>query len=146
VGDPQEAWLRADLAAHPTSCTLAYWHHPRFSSGDEHGSSGEVRPLWQALYDADADVVLAGHEHHYERFALQDPAGNADAQRGIRQFVVGTGGRGHYGFGNAIANSQVRESGTFGILKLTLRANGYDWAFVPVAGETFTDAGSGQCH
>jgi hypothetical protein len=143
---PQAQWLRADLAAYPADCTLAYWHHPRFSSGAEHGSHPAMAPLWQALYDADADVILAGHEHNYERFAPQDAAGRRDDARGIRQFVVGTGGRSHYGFAGALANSQVRESGTFGVLMLTLRADGYDWVFVPVAGEAFTDAGSGQCH
>src|SRR5206468_10877660 len=93
AGSPQERWLRADLAAHPAACTLAYWHHPRFSSGSNHGSSSALQPIWQALYDANADVVLSGHEHNYERFAPQDPAGRADAGRGIREFVVGTGGK-----------------------------------------------------
>jgi hypothetical protein len=143
---PQEQWLRADLAAHPTSCALAYWHHPRFSSGAQHGDHDNLEPFWRALYDAGADVVLVGHEHHYERFAPQDPSGNADAKRGIRQFVVGTGGKNHYRFDPPMPNSEVRNADTFGVLKLTLRANGYDWAFVPVAGATFTDAGSDACH
>ena len=92
-------WLRNDLAAHPNSCTLAYWHHPRFNSGAEHGSDTAYQPFWQALYDANADVVLVGHEHVYERFAPQTPTGAADAVRGIRQFTVGTGGKSHYTFG-----------------------------------------------
>ena len=94
AGSAQERWLRADLAAHPAACTLAYWHHPRFNSG-EHGNSAEMQPIWQALYDAGAEVVLSGHDHHYERFAPQAPDGSSDPQRGIREFVVGTGGRSH---------------------------------------------------
>jgi Calcineurin-like phosphoesterase len=146
AGSPQEAWLRADLAAHRQTCTLAYWHHPRFSSGSAHGNTPEVAPLWQALSDHGADVVLAGHEHHYERFAPQDAGGHLDPVHGIRQFVVGTGGRSHYGFGAVQPNSEVRNSDTFGVLELTLRATDYDWRFVPEAGQTFTDAGSGVCH
>jgi acid phosphatase type 7 len=144
-GSPQEQWLRADLAAHPVACTLAYWHHPRFSSGVEHGSSRSMRPLWQALYDYGADVILAGHEHNYERFSPQDPRGVADPARGIRQFVVGTGGRSHYPFGNPIANSEVRNDNTYGVLKLTLHATSYSWEFIPEAGKTFTDSGTAPC-
>jgi len=116
TGSPQETWLRADLAAHPAACTLAYWHDPRFSSGSLHGSSSSYQPFWQALYAAGADVVLNGHDHTYERFAPQTPTGSADAARGIREFVVGTGGRSHYAFGTPIANSEVRNSDTFGVL------------------------------
>jgi hypothetical protein len=145
AGSAQEQWLRADLAANPRTCTLAYWHHPRFSSGTTHGNQAFMQPIWQALYDFGADVVLSGHEHNYERFALQDPAGNADP-RGIREFVVGTGGRSHYGFvSTPIANSEVEDAVTYGVLKLTLHATSYDWQFVPVAGGTFTDSGSGTC-
>jgi hypothetical protein len=146
-GSPQEQWLRADLAANSKRCTLAYWHHPRFNSGAEHGNSSAVAPFWEALYEAGADVVLAGHEHVYERFAPQTPSAAADPARGIRQFTVGTGGRSHYSFRSTPrANSEVREGDTYGVLKLTLKADGYDWQFVPVAGRTFTDAGSGVCH
>ena len=120
AGSPQDEWLRADLAAHPAACTLAYWHHPRFSSGTVHGSDEDMEPLWQALYEYGADVVLVGHEHNYERFAPQDPQGNADPERGIRQFVIGSGGRSHYTFGPPIANSEVRNSDTNGFLKITL--------------------------
>src|SRR5215207_143134 len=98
-GTPQEQWLREDLAAHPATCTLAYWHHPLFSSGKEHGGDEAMRPVWQALYDAGTDVVLAGHEHNYERFAPLDPTGATDLERGIRQFVVGTGRKSLYRFG-----------------------------------------------
>jgi hypothetical protein len=147
AGSAQEQWLRADLAANVgKTCTLAYWHHPRFNSGASHGNNTDVAPFWDALYELNADVVLNGHEHVYERFAPQTPAAVADAARGIRQFTVGTGGRSHYGFGTIKANSQVRNGDTYGVLKLTLRAGGYDWQFVPVAGSTFTDSGSGTCH
>jgi hypothetical protein len=145
AGSPQEQWLRTDLAAHPVACTLAYWHHPRFSSGVVHGSNTSMHPLWQALYDYGADVVLAGHEHNYERFAPQDPQGVVDPTRGIRQFVVGSGGRSHYAFGNPIANSEVRNDNTYGVLKLTLHANSYSWEFIPEAGKTFTDSGTAPC-
>lgn len=146
AGSAQLQWLRADLAAHPTTCTLAYWHHPRFSSGSTHGSSTASQPIWQVLYDAGADLVLVGHDHTYERFAPQDAAGRADSQRGIREFVVGTGGRGHYSFGTIQPNSEVRNGDTFGVLKLTLTATGYSWEFVPEAGKTFSDSGNGSCH
>ena len=145
AGSPQERWFRADLAAHPVRCTLAYWHHPRFSSG-EHGSSTATQPLWQALYDAHADVVINGHDHTYERFAPQTPTGGLDSTRGIREFVVGTGGAEFYNFPTIRAHSEVRQNTTHGVIKLTLRADGYDWKFVPVAGGSFRDAGSGKCH
>ncbi|MDP9364490.1 MAG: metallophosphoesterase [Chloroflexota bacterium] len=147
AGSRQERWLRDDLAAHPAGCTLAYWHHPRFSSGSKHGGSSEMQPIWQALFDHDADLVLSGHEHHYERFAPQDPNGRADAERGIRQFVVGTGGgKGHYPFGRIVANSEKRNDDTFGVLKLTLHPTSFDWEFVPVEGKSFRDSGRGACH
>ena len=145
AGQAQETWLRADLAAHPTACTLAYWHHPRFSSG-QHGDTALMQDIWKALYDGNADVVLTGHDHLYERFGPQTEIGVADPARGIRAFVVGTGGRSHYGFGIPKPNSEVRNSDTYGVLKLTLHANSYDWAFVPEAGKTFTDFGSASCH
>ncbi len=146
AGSPQEQWLRADLSLHPASCILAYWHHPRFSSGTTHGSWAGPQPLWQALYDAGTDVIVVGHEHQYERFAPQTPAGVLDTTRGIRQFVVGTGGASLYPFGPPIANSEVRNNTTHGVIKLTLRAGGYDWEFVPVAGGTFRDSGTDKCH
>jgi len=142
---PQVQWLRADLAANPTRCSLAIGHVPRFSSG-LHGSAPEIQPIWQALYDAGAELIIAGHDHDYERFAPQDPAGRADPDRGIRQFIVGTGGASHYPLGPRIANSEVSNGSTFGVLKLTLRSTGYDWEFVPVAGSSFTDSGSASCH
>ena len=145
AGSTQEQWLRADLAATTAKCVLAYWHHPRFSSGS-HGSSTASQPLWQALYDYNADVVLVGHDHNYQRFAPQTPTGAADPARGIREFVVGSGGRGYYTFAAPIANTEAHNYDTFGILKLTLYAESYTWEFIPVAGKTFTDVGSGSCH
>jgi acid phosphatase type 7 len=142
---PQEQWLRADLAAHGRKCTLAFWHQPRFSSG-QHGSDPTYQAFWEDLYDAKADVVLNGHDHDYERFAPQDPSGNFDATNGLREFVVGTGGKNHYGFTKIANNSQARDDTSFGILQLTLHPGAYDWRFVPEAGAQFTDSGSGSCH
>lgn len=144
-GSPQEKWLRVDLERSRSGCTLAYFHHPRFSSGKEHGGHLSVKPFWRALYDHEADVVLSAHEHNYERFAPQTPGGEPDPTRGIRQFVVGTGGAELYGFGEADPNSQVRNARALGLLKMTLRPQGYSWEFVPVAGETFRDAGTDGC-
>ncbi|MFY9550564.1 MAG: metallophosphoesterase [Thermoanaerobaculia bacterium] len=145
-GSAQEKWLRGDLAAHPTLCTLAMWHHPRFSSGTEHGSSKATVDFWRALQDAGAAVVLSGHDHDYERFAPQDADGKADPERGIREFVVGTGGKSFYQFGQPVANSEIRNANTYGVLKLTLHPDGYDWRFVPVEGGAFEDSGSAKCH
>ncbi|MEO7840027.1 MAG: metallophosphoesterase, partial [Anaerolineales bacterium] len=144
AGSAQEKWLRADLAANPNVCTLAYWHKARFSSG-QHGNITSTQTLWQALYDYGADVVLSGHDHTYERFAQQSPSGQADSARGIREFVVGTGGAGLYPFPAIQPNSQVRNNTTYGVLKLTLHSSSYDWQFVPVAGQNFTDSGSSNC-
>ena len=145
-GSAQDLWLRQDLAANTKSCTLAYWHHPRFNSGMEHGNSTAVAPFWDALYQYNAEIVLNGHEHIYERFAPQTPNAVADPTRGIREFVVGTGGASHYSFGTIKANSELRNSSANGVLKLTLRTGGYDWLFVPAGSATFTDSGSGTCH
>jgi hypothetical protein len=123
---------------------MALFHHPRFSSGGEHGNSTSVGPFWDALYKYHADVILGGHDHHYERFGQQSPSGKADPA-GIREFIVGTGGVGLRGLGTVQPNSEVRETNTFGVLKLTLRAASYDWQFLPVAGSTFTDSGTGAC-
>lgn len=146
AGSPQEQWLRADLAAHPARCTLAYWHEPLFSSGEFAEDGARTVAFWQALYDAGADVVLGGHVHDYERLAPLTPAGVRDDARGLRQFVVGTGGKNFFGFPNVLPASEVRDSGTYGVLKLTLSDGGYSWRFVPVAGQTFTDSGSATCH
>ena len=146
TGSLQLRWLRDDLAAHPAKCTLAYWHHPRFNSGAHHGNNINVAGFWRALYDSGADVVLNGHEHLYERFAPQTPDAVPDPHRGIRQFTVGTGGRREYGFGRIQPNSEVRQRGTDGVLKLELEDDGYRWEFIPAHGGTFKDSGSGQCH
>jgi acid phosphatase type 7 len=141
----QGRWLKADLAAHRTKCTLAYWHHPRFSSG-RHGDEMLADGFWRELYAAGADVVLVGHDHDYERFSPQDPNGRADPVRGIREFVVGTGGRSHDPINRVDANSVVRNDTTFGVLELTLHPGSYDWKFVPSGGATFRDAGTAACH
>ncbi len=142
----QVAWLKADLQRNATKCTLAYWHHPRFNSGAQHGDFTRAHAIWSALYAAGAEVVLNGHEHIYERFEPQDPLGKADLQKGLQQFTVGTGGIGFYGVGDAKPNSAVRQASAFGVLKMTLRPDSYDWEFLPVAPSTVTDKGSAQCH
>ena len=141
---PQGRWLAADLAAHPNQCTLAYWHRPRWK--DNGGTNGNSSYFVQALYDAGAEVVLTGHEHLYERFAPQTPSGVADPD-GIRQFIVGTGGKSRHGLsGTPPRNSQARSASAFGVLTLTLHPTSYDWRFVSEAGRTFTDSGSHPCH
>jgi len=147
-GSAQETWLREDLAAHPNGCLLAYGHHALFSSGifKSHAVHPELKALWQDLYAAHADLILAGHEHSYERFAPQDPDGRLDPEKGIREFVVGTGGRSHDLLGFAQANSEVRDWSTYGVIKLTLAPGKYTWEFLPVTGGTFHDSGSGTCH
>jgi calcineurin-like phosphoesterase family protein len=141
----QERWLREDLTTHPTRCTLAYWHHPLFSSGAGHGGDSRLRPLWQILAEFRADIVINGHEHNYERFAPQTPDGQLDEAHGMREFVVGTGGAILGWFGAPQAHSEVRKSGTWGVLKLTLHPTSYDWEFIPVAGDSFHDSGSAAC-
>jgi hypothetical protein len=146
AGSPQEVWLKNDLAANPTACTLAFWHHPRWSSDQFLGNNSDTAAEWTDLYNANADVVLSGHAHEYERFAPQNPGEGLDTTRGIREFVVGTGGRSFSTFGSIQPNSEVRNNATFGVLKLTLHATSYDWQFLPEAGKTFTDSGSNSCH
>jgi len=145
-GSAQEHWLRQDLAAHRSLCTLAYWHQPRFSSGAPgQGSDAAYSLFWQDLYRAGAEIVINGHAHDYERFAPQDPWADRDPA-GIREFIVGTGGAGQLPFGTLAANSEVRHSGTYGVLRLSLEPTAYSWEFLPVAGGTFADAGRGDCH
>ena len=146
AGSPQVQWLKNDLAAHSNACTLAYWHHPLFSSGPLSGGTSKMKPFWEALYTAKADVVLNGHVHNYERFFPQTPSGVADPAQGIREFVVGTGGRSLNTFKiDPLKNTEVRNADSYGVLKLTLHPSGYDWEFVPVAGKDFSDIGSDSC-
>jgi hypothetical protein len=140
----QGRWLAADLAASTARCTVAIWHQPRFSSG-EHGDDPGVAPFWDALYGASADVVINGHDHDYERFKPQTPAGAADFDRGVREFVVGTGGTPLRPFASNKPNSDIRAAVSFGVLKLTLHPTGYDWAFISTTG-IFSDSGSASCH
>src|SRR5829696_4251911 len=144
-GSPQEQWLKADLASHSNVCTLAYWHHPRFSSGI-YGDQSFVAPFWDDLYQAGAEVVLNGHEHVYERFAPLNPSGQTDPAQGILQLIVGTGGAEFTGFDTIKPTSEVRIAGTNGVLKMSLHPDGYDWQFVTAPDGTEADSGSGQCH
>ena len=139
----QGVWLRNDLAANRTKCTLAYWHHPLFTSA-QNGPQTFTRPFWVQLYNAGAEIVLGGHDHTYESFAPQDPDGRPDPARGIREFVVGTGGAPLYQFVTQARNS-LRQVRAFGVLKLTLSAETYEWQFLQVGGGV-GDSGFGQCH
>ena len=147
AGSDQETWLRSDLAASGAYCTLAIWQDPRFSSSARAGGSRKVKPFWDALYDHGAELVINGDEHNYERFAPQTSSGIPDPEFGMRQFVVGTGGRSldiieepHQ------PNSEITSDDTLGVLKLTLHPSSYDWEFLPVAGFKFHDSGSAVCH
>jgi len=148
AGSAQEIWLRSELAAATQQCVLAVFHHPRFTMiRDRNPIRPEVGALWAALFEHGADLVINGHDHAYMRFAPQRPDGTADPALGLRQLTVGTGGgEGLYAFGDAVPHIEASNNDTFGVLKLTLRAGGYDWRFIPVAGRTYTDSGSGNCH
>jgi hypothetical protein len=145
VDSTQIQWLRADLAAHPKLCALAISHRPRFSSGNSGSSTGQ-RAFFQALYDGGVELVLDGNDHDYERFAAQAPDQTPDPH-GVVEIVVGTGGKSHGRINLPLeANSVVQNADTYGVLRLVLHAASYDWRFIPVAGRTFTDAGTGTCH
>jgi 3',5'-cyclic AMP phosphodiesterase CpdA len=144
-GSAQLDWLEAELRENPAVCTIALWHHPRFSSG-RYGDDPATDQFWRALEAAGTELVLTGHDHHYERFAPQNASGVADADRGIRQIVVGTGGAPLREVVREAPNSEVRAGDTYGVLRLELAEGTYAWSFVPVAGQTFTDAGTGTCH
>ena len=148
IGSPQEKWLKQDLAGHANSCIVAFGHHALYSSGvfRSHAVHPELQDLWRDLYRAHADLVLAGHEHSYERFAPQDPDGNADDKNGIREIVVGTGGRSHDPLGTALPNSEARNFDTYGVLKVTLWPERYEWEFIPVNADGFRDSGESSCH
>ena len=145
VGSPQGRWLAADLAASAARCTLAYWHHPRFTAGQD-GDALAMAALWAMLHAAGAEVVLSGHTHAYERYAPLDAAGALDTARGIRQLVVGTGGNTLHPIFQPREHAEVTDDDTHGVVRLALHEGWYEWAFVPVAGETFTDVGTGACH
>lgn len=141
------AWLRADLASHRTACTLAFWHEPYWTrTTDEHGRTREVKPWVDLLYGAGVEVVLNGHQHNYQRFEPQNPSDQVDRARGIRSFVVGSGGIGFYPFTGPVGNTAASTDTTYGALKLVLRRGAYDWEFVRAGGAAFTDTGTGTCH
>jgi acid phosphatase type 7 len=144
-GSAQLAWLTADLAQNPRSCVVALWHEPRFTSG-VHGDATGMGAIWAALYAAGAELVLSGHDHDYERLLPMDASGTWDPDHGMVEIVAGTGGTGHNAFPGVRANSVIRNDTTFGVLRLTLRPDGWDSQFIPVAGGTFTDDSSGSCH
>lgn len=145
-GSPQIRWLESDLAANGDGeCTLAYFHHPLFNSGKHGEYERRTQPIWEVLHDHGADVVLSAHDHNYQRFAPQDPDGRADPARGIRQFVVGTGGGDRYEIEDPVKNSEANSDGAYGVLKLTLEPGSYAWEFVPVSGEAFSDSGEAGC-
>ncbi len=152
AGSAQDVWLRNDLATHPAMCTLAYFHVPRFSSASDHHSDAAsdktLTTLWNDLYDGGADVILNGHAHDYERFAPLDPAGHIDKARGVREFVIGTGGDDHHSAAAAVHGSEYRNSNSFGVLKLTLHASSYHYQFVNdgTPGATNNDHGTLDCH
>ena len=144
AGSPEEQWLRQDLRANANSCTVAYMHDSLFTSSGQPATA--VQPLWQALYDNGADLVLSGDSHYYERFAPQTPAGAADSTKGIAEFIVGTGGAALTSLPSTrAANSQVVNASSYGVLKLLLHPSGYEWQFLPAGGSTFTDTGRGAC-
>jgi len=143
-GSRQWRWLLEDLKDNPSECILAYWHTPRFSSGP-HGSDRDLEDFWRLLYEAGTEIVLSAHDHIYERFAPQDPKGKADPERGIRQFIVGTGGGGVYRLGRPARNSEIRDNSTYGVLKLTLGPGRYQWEFISPGVGRFSDSGSGIC-
>ncbi len=144
AASPQVAWLRNDLAANHPACTAVIWHKPLYSSGPN-GDNPFMREIWRVLYDANVDVIINGHDHDYERMAPQDPDGRRDSARGIRQFIAGTGGAQLYEFAAAHANTEVWFS-VWGVLQFTLRANDYDWRFIPIAGQSQSDFGTDRCH
>ncbi len=146
ANSPQGRWLRADLRSNQAAaCTLAYWHHPRFSSGPN-GNTPIMEALWQTLQEEGADVVLVGHDHLYERFSPQSANGAPNRERGLRQIVVGTGGRSLTAFVSSQANSEVKGASSYGVLKMRLRPRSYEWEFVPAPGYSFRDSGSDVCH
>ena len=147
TNSPQMQFLKNDLQTNPRPCTIAIWHKPLFNSGDGNGEALETAPLFRALYDANAEIVINGHEHTYERFAPQDVERHADSARGLREFIVGTGGiDAFYHFPSIKPNSEVRIAETWGVLKFVLSPTSYTWNFIPATTGGLTDSGSGTCH
>jgi hypothetical protein len=144
-GSPQYDWLNADLAASNAGCTLAYWHAPRFASG-HYGNNTDYQPFWQLLFDDGAEIVLNGHDHSYQRYAPMTPTGTLNDENGIREFIVGTGGKNHTAVDSSGTNREAAEDSTYGVLELTLREGSYDWTFVPDTRGGYTDTGSASCH
>lgn len=141
----QLRWLRSDLRNNPHECVMAVWHRPLYSTG-EHGNSGRMRQVFEVLYNRGADVVVTGHDHGYQRFKPADAMGGEDQARGIRQFVVATGGASLYAFESDSPLLDVRDNTSHGVLELTLAPGSYTWEFVPIEGKSFTDSGSAACH
>jgi hypothetical protein len=145
AGSPQHDWLKADLAASNAGCTLAYWHAPRFASGHYRNDS-DYQPFWELLFDDGAEIVLNGHDHSYQRYAPMTPTGTRNDDKGIREFVVGTGGKNHTAVDSSGTNREAAEDSTYGVLEVTLKDGSYDWRFVPDTRDGYTDTGSGSCH
>jgi 3',5'-cyclic AMP phosphodiesterase CpdA len=143
-GSAQMEWLRSELTDKPTACTAVIWHRPLFSSG-RNGNNPDMLDVWKTLYEFNVDLVINGHDHTYERFAPQDPAGHPDAARGIREFIVGTGGAPLYEFPSIRPNSEVRAA-AWGVAAFTLTDRGYQWQFEPIEGGDFHDSGTASCH
>lgn len=141
----QLAWLKEELKENKANCTLAFWHHPVISSGG-HGNNDVMKEAWKLLAAAKADIVLASHDHNYERMAPINASGERDDKNGIRSFIVGTGGVKLTPMFFSKSTTEVRDNATYGVLKLTLQANSYEWEFLPVAGQSFTDKGTASCH
>ena len=145
ANSPEYKWFRADLLAHRGQCAMAFMHHPRWSSGPHEGKERMI-PFWELLAKHGASVMVAGHDHIYERFRPMNNGGGVDSARGVREFIVGTGGGGHYALGAVERGSEVRDDKTYGVLKLTLRPDDYSWEFIPVRGSSFHDSGTSRCH
>jgi calcineurin-like phosphoesterase family protein/hemolysin type calcium-binding protein len=144
-GSPQHDWLKADLAASNAPCTLAYWHAPRFASG-HYSNNTDYQPFWELLFEDRAEIVLNGHDHSYQRYAPMTPTGMKSDNQGIREFIVGTGGKNHTAVDASGTNREAAEDGTYGVLQLTLAEGSYSWQFIAETRGGYTDSGSASCH
>lgn len=140
----EAAFLRSELAADTHKCEVVLLHHPRYNGG-EHGPSPALADNWQDMMNAGVDLVLSGHDHNYQRYAKMNGTGGVDTVKGIPLFVVGSGGKSHYALKTRPNGLRASNADTNGVLKLTLKAGGYDWKFLPEAGKSFTDSGTGTC-